>query len=310
MKPHIKINFTDFWSDFIKTNNYFYNLLIKHYDIEITNEPDFLIYSYFGQDFRNYNCIRIFYTGENVKPNFNECDYAFSFDFNKHFGKNYRLPLYALYGDVNLLTRKKDVDAIINKKTKFCNMVVSNEKAQERIKFFKKLSEYKPIDSGGRYMNNIGGPVVNKREFIKDYKFTIAFENSYGKGYTSEKIFEAMLVNSIPIYWGNPQINRDFNTKSFINYYDFKNEDELIERIIAIDNNEQLYREYLEQPYFNNNTVNKYVKEENVIKQFDYIFKHKNKRPIAVSWKRHFQYLDDFKAKLKDKIKYEIKKKL
>ena len=33
----IKINFTDWWSGFDKTNNYFYNLLKDEFDIEISN---------------------------------------------------------------------------------------------------------------------------------------------------------------------------------------------------------------------------------------------------------------------------------
>ena len=35
MKNKIKINFSDFWGGFDKTNNYFYNLLKEEFDIEI-----------------------------------------------------------------------------------------------------------------------------------------------------------------------------------------------------------------------------------------------------------------------------------
>ena len=73
------------------------------------------------------------------------------------------------------------------------------------------------------YLNNVGGPVKNKIDFIMDHKFTIAFENSSYPGYTTEKIFEPMLVNSIPLYWGNPLVDRDFNTKSFLNFHDYGN---------------------------------------------------------------------------------------
>ena len=99
-------------------------------------------------------------------------------------------------------------------------------------------------------------------EFLKKYKFTIAFENESFPGYTTEKIFEPMLVNSIPIYWGNPEIHRDFNTESFISYHDFNNEKELIDYIIEVDNNDELYLQILEQPYFKDNIVNEDVDEE------------------------------------------------
>ena len=43
----------------------------------------------------------------------------------------------------------------------------------------------------------------------KPYKFSIAFENAWYPGYTSEKIVTSMLAGTIPIYWGNPDISRE-----------------------------------------------------------------------------------------------------
>jgi len=71
-------------------------MLSKYYELELTKDkPDFLLYSCFGYDYLKYNCIRIFYAGENVRPNFDECDYAFSFDY-PITERNFRLPLYRL----------------------------------------------------------------------------------------------------------------------------------------------------------------------------------------------------------------------
>jgi hypothetical protein len=65
----------------------------------------------------------------------------------------------------------------------------------------------------------------------------------------SEKIYEALLSNTIPIYWGNKDIYKDLNTKSFINFYDYNNFDLMIEKIIEIDNNDDLFLEYINQDY-------------------------------------------------------------
>lgn len=46
---------------------------------------------------------------------------------------------------------------------------------------------------------------------------------------TTDKVYKAMEVNCIPIYWGNPKINLDFNSKSSLNHYDYNNEEQLIE---------------------------------------------------------------------------------
>lgn len=75
-KTELKVKCTDFSTGY---NNHIFKLINKYYDIEISNNPDILIYSVFGKDYLNYKCVRVFYTGENVEPNFDECDYAFSF---------------------------------------------------------------------------------------------------------------------------------------------------------------------------------------------------------------------------------------
>ncbi len=265
----------DFWPVFKKEDNYFVNLLKKYYEVEISNNPDYLFYSVFGCKFLEYDCIKIFFTGENIRPNFRQCDYAFSFDYENHAGKNYRLPLYALYSGIGDLTAPKDPEEIAGEKKKFCNFVNSNPRAKRRIRFYEKLSKYKKVDSGGRVLNNVGGPVADKLEFIKNYKFTIAFENESYPGYTTEKIFQPMRMNSIPIYWGNPLVNTDFNTQSFINCHEFKNDEEIIQRIIEIDKNEELYLKYLSAPWFEGNKLNKFIDEDNVIKQFKKIFDSK-----------------------------------
>ena len=93
----------------------------------------------------------------------------------------------------------------------------------------------------------------DKCQFINQYKFTLAFENNCYPGYTTEKLVEPMRMNSLPIYWGNKQVDRDFNPKSFINLYDFKTEDDAIDWIIKVDQDDELYMSYFREPYFHSN---------------------------------------------------------
>lgn len=281
----IKINFSDFWPGFNKTDNYFWHLLTSHFNIELSDQPEILFYSVFGCKFTQYNCIKIFYTGENIRPDFTECDYAFSFDYPVN-EKNYRLPIYALYADVRkLIEPKPSIESIIAIKTRFCNFIVSNPYAKRRIDFFHKLSRYKRVDSGGKVLNNIGGPIINKWDFIKSYKFTLAFENESYPGYTTEKIFEPLLFYSIPIYWGNPLVNRDFNTRSFINCHEYTSDEEIIEKIIEIDNNSDLYHQYLLQPSYPDNQVNEYVDPSNVLRRFEDIVRSRyTQTPVSRHW--------------------------
>ena len=260
MKKKIKIAFSDFWGGFEnnptgKTNydNIFYKMLSERFDIEISNNPDFLIFSVFGQNHLNYNCKKIFYTGENIRPDFSKCDYSISFDYLND-DRNLRFPLSSitLYeGGIRENFIPTDIDLAKKEKTKFCNFIFSNPNAQLRNYLFSELSKYKKVDSGGRVLNNIGHLVDDKLKFIGQYKFTISFENSEYPGYTTEKLVHPMLVNSIPIYWGNPVVIRDWNTKSFINAYDFKKISELIEFVKFVDSDDDAYSRMLEEPKFN-----------------------------------------------------------
>jgi len=270
----IKIWFTDFWDGFDPYDNFFTKLLSKYHDIEITpSEPELLIFSWVLKDFYNYkNCVRIYFTGENIRPDYSICDYSISFDYDSFDKRNLRLPLYVLYGEKEKLIKLKSVEQIAVEKIKFCNFIYSNERAKERKEFFDILNKYKKVDSGGNVFNNIGYRVDSKLDFIKDYKFTIAFENSSYRGYTTEKIFEPMMVQSIPIYWGNPNVKEDFNVKSFINVHDYGSFKEVVEKIKEIDTNDDLYQQMLREPFLIPDKKNDYFSEQRILTFFNRVF--------------------------------------
>lgn len=287
----IQIQFVDFWPHFDPTNNFFINLLQTKFDVEVSKKPDIVFYSVFGSKHKAYNCCKIFYTGENIRPDFTQCDFAFSFD-HLHQKNHYRLPIYALYLDrfLNepnrynpevLIKTENDIEQLMRSKNKFCNFIYSNSLGQKRINFFDKLSKYKTIDAPGRVRNNMGkvlkGTEADKLKFMSEYKFSIAFENASYPGYTTEKLIHPMVAGSLPIYWGNELVHLDFNPKSFINYFDFENEEALIEWIINVDRDDDLYRKYLLEPYYHNNKVNAYIDPENILSQFQKILEHVRK---------------------------------
>ncbi len=287
MKPTIKINFTDFWEGFDKQANFFYKLLSEKYSIEITERPDFLFYSCYGKEYLNYTCIRIFYASENQRPDFLQCDYALSFDY-VHRRNHYRLPLYHLYIDKHGYYKQllqhisiATATAIWKGKTKFCCMLVTNPNATERIDFFNALSKTKWVDSGGRYLNNIGYAVTDKMEFIKDYKFVLAFENSSFPGYTTEKIMEPMVTNCIPVYWGNPLIEKEFNAASFVNVHRYSNFDEVIQQMIALDEQDEKAIEMIRQEKTAAGATEHRVVLQEVTAFLDNIIHRRNKLPIA-----------------------------
>lgn len=311
-KEPIRIMFTDFWrpatEEYIKRYA-LYKLLSKHFNLILSDQPDFLIYSCFGHDYLKYNCLRIFYTGENVRPNFNECDYAFSFDY-PITERNYRLPLYRLYPEYLDIIKPKKNDIANQNDRKFCCFLVSRNKSDKRSEFFHLLSEYKNVDSGGKLFNNIGYqiPIGQEVKWMGNYKFCISFENASYPGYTTEKLVRALAANTIPIYWGNPLVENDLNTRSFINCNDFENFRDVIEYVKQVDNNPSIHQEILDQPYLPDQVERDFCKEENIIQKFYQIF---SERKVFISkFVKQTQKLKYPGLKLKQKWNKRIKPKL
>lgn len=282
-KP-VRIDFCNFGAGYPKTNNFFYNLLKTRFELEIVDQPEFLIYTNPEQAHlhRIQNCVKIYFGIESFAPDWNECDYAMTchyLDDPRHL----RLPYYTLYGPARPLDKRgDDLEKILASKTRFCGFVVTNagkRKTQKRVDFFHKLSRYKRVDSGGRAFNNIGGPLPDgprgKADFLKTCKFNIAFENKALAGYTTEKVLEAMWARALPIYWGNPRIGEEFNTRSFLNYDDFPDEQALIDRIIELDRDDVKYLEVMRQPYCNDNKPNEFFDLNRVLDFFERIFSTK-----------------------------------
>lgn len=73
------------------------------------------------------------------------------------------------------------------------------------------------------------GACDNKHELLSLYKFTIAFENTAYPGYVTEKIIDAMVAASVPLYLGAPDIVEQVPTEAFVNVRAFRSVDTLAE---------------------------------------------------------------------------------
>lgn len=238
------------------------------------------------------NFIKIFYGSEYVKPNMNDCDWAFSTYFEEEVNNPRYMRFPNRISDLGIknygippLRKTIDFNKIKKEKTRFCNFIYSQD-ISARNNFFKELSKYKRIDAPGRCMNNM--PSLShknpkesrlaknwskeKLNFLKQYKFTIAFENFPKSGWVTEKLTHPMLVNSIPIYFGHKDVAKEFNTKSFINYNDFKNMKEFINFIIKIDKDDKLYEQILREPWYKDNQLPKDFDNKRFLKRIREIF--------------------------------------
>lgn len=256
----IKVNVVDWWDNNFE-NNYFIKFLSNKYKVVRSEKPDYLFCSCFGFDHLRYrDCVKIFFTGENLTPDFNLYDYALGFDYID-FGSRYlRYPLFLIppYNDALRKAERKHIfdnpQELLNRG--FCSFVVSNGKNANPIRenIFDALSKIDFVASGGGFRNNIGKRVENKLEFLEQYKFNIAFENSQSLGYCTEKLIEAFAAKTIPIYWGDPSLLDPhlnlINPKSYINLSSFSSLNEALEYIKEVHSNDQLYMQILQEPAF------------------------------------------------------------
>jgi hypothetical protein len=264
MKKKIKIKFVDFGA-INQHGNDFTSALQKRYDVEISDTPDYIFFSDWGRNYLRYqNCIRIYFTNENLCPDFNVCDYGIGFSHIAFEDRYLRLPFYLL---TDITPRAKIYAADIRKartkhlfseedvkkeKTDFCSFVYTRN-AKFRNELLKSLSCYKSINcggGGGGGVNNIGYRISNKVAFEAKHKFSIACENSATSGYTTEKIMQAFAARTVPIYWGDPNVTTDYNEKAFINCNRFGSLQEIVEKVKEIDTNDEKYFAMLREPAF------------------------------------------------------------
>jgi GR25 family glycosyltransferase involved in LPS biosynthesis len=262
-----RIGFCDMWDDFCPEYNFFTLMLqATNPGVQIMGGPasptdSVVMFGPFGTTWKTLPATqpKIHFTGENTEP-VEGVALNLGFQHKDMAGKEYlRFPLWLLEIDwfgadpdriVNPkpipLSRCTTVSATeLARKTKFCAFIVSNPTNPLRGLAFDWLSDYKPVDSAGRYKNTVGhqlaagagggGGELLKHEFLKDYKFCLAYENASSPGYITEKFLHAKAAGCIPIYWGDPKAERDFSLAGGIDARNVKTKEELIELVRSVD---------------------------------------------------------------------------
>jgi len=266
-KPKLKLGFTDYFGGL---DDFFVSSLSRAFDIERDDSnPNYLIFcdETFGQKNKTYDpnkVIKIFYTGENRRPWNYEAHYALSFD-HLDWPRHYRLPLYVIenwilvnyHGLKDILEIDRSKNSLLNK-TEFCGFVISNGRVKERNDIFHYISQYKQISSAGPHLNNTGYVLprgmeapAHKMQYFQNKKFTLCYENGSYPGYVTEKILHGFHCGSVPIYWGSPVVEVDFNPKAYVSRHDFRTDREMLDYIIELDNNDEMYLDMVRQPIFN-----------------------------------------------------------
>ena len=212
--------------------------------------------------------IVVLFLGEAIEPDFNIADYAIGYpviDYNERY---VRLPVpYTFFNQLisNKTNNLNDASAELKLKTGFCNFIYSNSYSHpRRDELFYLINQYKQVDSLGKHLRNktVSDPgMAGTWKLKRPYKFSIAAENASFEGYTSEKIWTSLNAHTVPIYFGNPLIETEINPECFINANNLSDA-ELIKRVKEVDNDDNLYKHMISQPWQTQEQIKAYEKED------------------------------------------------
>jgi len=269
----IKIQFSGFGNTIDERNNIILELLQRHYNVIITNKPDFVICSLFTSDlafgrgllngYCEYPQVRVLIEGENYVPDFNLVDYAISSYpikfLDRHFSIPFGVEAFYFGGYKHFLglepgIRKFDENDL-KKKEYFANFIASHDSENNiRGDFFKLLSKNRRVESPGRLFHNndtvISWRDNSKVDFQSKSKFTLCFESTKHEGFITEKIIDAFYAGTIPVYYGSSTVKNIINPKAYIDVSDFPTMEAAVERILELDNNDDLYIAMMREPIF------------------------------------------------------------
>lgn len=260
----IKLNYVGMAEDFNPTQNLIYDILKEQgYRVQLAQDPDYLLCGFTDENHYSY-CgkpqIRIMHSAENYIPDFNLIDYSIC-PYPISFGdRNFCLPVCVWprnhWQSLASKPRSRETaEALLKEKTLFANFIASHESENNiRGDFFKKLCAYKRVESPGSYLNNMPqGQTVDfhdesKTDFQRKCKFTLCFESTNHYGFVTEKIMDAFYADTIPVYYGSPTVTEIFNRNAFLNAADYPSFDDLLQRIIQLDMDDEAYLSMLSQP--------------------------------------------------------------
>jgi len=139
---------------------------------------------------------------------------------------------------------------------KFCALIARNKRASHKselyservktIKFFEQLpmSQLDLFGLDWKGFKSWKGTVDSKWDTLYKYKFCICYENMHNQnGYITEKIFDCLVAQCVPIYWGASNIESYVPGDCFIDRRLFSSNQELYDFLEGMD--EETHEKYL-----------------------------------------------------------------
>jgi alpha(1,3/1,4) fucosyltransferase len=257
------------------------NIDLSTQDINHPTEARFIIYNEMPKvqyNYKNKNSYLLLFESELIRPDNwdigKHASFSKIFTWNDEFVDNHKYFKMNFPNRINLLPDNFSIE----RKKKLCTMIAGHkykphplELYSERLKTIRWFEKNHPADfdlygigwSGnpGRkshllnYLKSLMGinePVFpsyrgmihSKIDVLPNYRFAICYENARDiTGYITEKIFDCFFSGCVPIYWGEPNVERHIPTNTFIPRSDFENHEALYSYITQMS--EEDYESYL-----------------------------------------------------------------
>ncbi|XP_045620419.2 alpha-(1,3)-fucosyltransferase C [Procambarus clarkii] len=135
-------------------------------------------------------------------------------------------------------------------KSKLAAWVVSHCGASSgRDHLFRTLKRWLPIDMYGgcgpfKCKTGFGDPNNCHTMLSADYKFYFAFENSLCQDYATEKFFNVLRLDMVPVVYGFGNYSAQAPPHSYIDALSFPTAKALADYLIYLNNNDTAYNEY------------------------------------------------------------------
>jgi alpha(1,3/1,4) fucosyltransferase len=256
-RQDLRLAFSDFWPHFEPAAWPPVRVLGCHFALRLAGGSSVVVCGPYGRSHVRRIATKVCWSHEAWAVNRQDFDFTVGFDVLDD-PTHLRFPSFASH----LLGHGLDQDfwprpsfEVWRERPHFCNFIYDNGAPPERKEFFEALARRRHVLAPGRVCRNTtpipGGRWIAdwrrpKLTYQRGFRFTIAFENLQKPGYTSEKAVDALIAGTIPIYWGNPDVDLDIDTSALILAADFDSLEDLADHVCEVDDDEALARRYLE----------------------------------------------------------------
>jgi hypothetical protein len=111
----------------------------------------------------------------------------------------------------------EDIESIVPKKSKMTSLIASAKKNMEGHKLRHRIVDHvRELELDVDVMGRGYKPFELKQDGLAPYRYSVVIENIREADHFTEKLVDAALCETVPIYWGCPNIQVYFNPEGII----------------------------------------------------------------------------------------------